>query len=98
MGDFNENGNPTSYAPAVSGDMNITNNGDGTYHIQFEFLDDKGNTWDGEWSGSFSEMSSAPVPRHTNYVELPDNGTTGTANADPHIGTMPFKYYKGTDL
>lgn len=98
MGDFNENGNPTSYAPAVSGDMNITNNGDGTYHIQFEFLDDKGNTWDGEWSGSFSEMSSAPVPRHTNYVELPDNGTTGTTNADPHIGTMPFKYYKGTDL
>lgn len=78
MGDFNENGNPTSYAPAVSGDLNITNNGDGTYHISFEFLDDKGNTWDGEWSGSFDESAYAPgLSKRTNYVELAD-GMIGT--------------------
>ena len=39
-------------APATSGDLIITNNGDGTYRIQFEFLDDKGHTWSGDWSGT----------------------------------------------
>ena len=28
------------------------NNGDGTYRIQFESLDDKGHTWSGDWSGT----------------------------------------------
>lgn len=38
-------------APAVDGELNIENNGDGTYTIKFSFKDDLGNTWDGEWSG-----------------------------------------------
>ncbi|HIZ86658.1 MAG TPA: hypothetical protein IAC03_00635 [Candidatus Coprenecus pullistercoris] len=43
-----------SYAPAVSGDLNITNNGNNNYTISFDFLDDKGNTWryEGEWTGT----------------------------------------------
>lgn len=42
----------TQYAPAISGNLEITNNGDGTYKIWFSFKDDIGNTWDGEWSGA----------------------------------------------
>lgn len=40
------------YAPATSGNLNITNHGDGTYTISFAFLDDREHTWDGEWTGT----------------------------------------------
>lgn len=43
-------------ASAESGDLKIVNKGDGTYEISFEFEDDRGNTWDGQWSGSFDDM------------------------------------------
>ena len=93
MGDFNENGNPTSYAPAVSGDLNITNNGDGTYHISFEFLDDKGNTWDGEWSGSFDESAYAPgLSRRTNYVELADGMICTRNDSSPFYERRPLRF------
>lgn len=39
------------FAPATSGDFNITNNGDGTYEMSFAFTDDKGYIWSGAWSG-----------------------------------------------
>lgn len=53
----------TQCAPAISGDLNITNNGDDTYKISFEFKDDKGYTWDGEWSGpiTIDDQSGASV-------------------------------------
>ena len=44
------------YAPAVSGDLDITNHGDGTYTLEFSHLDDKGYTWSGSWTGAI-EMS-----------------------------------------
>lgn len=44
----------TKFAPAKSGDLVITNNNDGTYTFSFKFQDDKGNTWDGEWTGELS--------------------------------------------
>lgn len=92
MGDFNENGNATSYAPAVSGDLNITNNGDGTYHIQFEFLDDKGNTWDGDWTGSFTELSTSSASQHRdNYVELPSNVLSDVEKVEIMHRNMPLK-------
>lgn len=49
-------------APAVSGDLSITNNGDDTYTISFAFTDDLGHVWDGEWTGvlDFSNRSYAP--------------------------------------
>lgn len=49
-------------APAVSGDLGITNNGDDTYTISFAFTDDLGHVWDGEWTGilDFSNRSYAP--------------------------------------
>lgn len=43
-------------APAVDGELNVTNHGDGTYTIEFEFLDDRGNTWDGNWTGELGFM------------------------------------------
>ena len=51
-------------APAVSGDLEITNIGDGTYNIKFTFKDDRGNTWNGEYEGyvSLQNYSSAPKP------------------------------------
>lgn len=49
-------------APAVSGNLSITNNGDDTYTISFAFTDDLGHVWDGEWTGvlDFSNRSYAP--------------------------------------
>lgn len=49
-------------APAVSGDLSITNNGDDIYTISFAFTDDLGHVWDGEWTGilDFSNRSYAP--------------------------------------
>lgn len=38
-------------APALDGDFTVTNHGDGTYDIEFSFTDDRGNIWDGSWSG-----------------------------------------------
>ena len=52
--DFDENGTPREYAPAVK-DKNsyikITNNDDGTYDITFSLKDDLSNTWSGSWNG-----------------------------------------------
>ena len=52
--DFDENGTPREYAPAVK-DKNsyieITNNDDGTYDITFSLKDDLSNTWYGSWNG-----------------------------------------------
>ena len=46
-----------SQAPAVSGDIDIVNNGDGTYDFTFNCEDGFGNTWSGSWSGSIDEMN-----------------------------------------
>ena len=40
------------FAPAVDGELSITNNGDGSYTLSFEFTDDAGNIFDGEWTGT----------------------------------------------
>ena len=45
-------GELAGYAPAISGDLNITNNGDGTYELSFSHVDDLGYTWSGSWSGT----------------------------------------------
>lgn len=70
-----EDGYISIAAPAVSGDLNITNHGDGTYTLSFAFSDGMGHTWDGEWTGSLGFMdwtwlygSSANTSR-PNYVE-----------------------------
>lgn len=54
LGGFEGDGNVSQYAPATSGDLIITNHGDGSYTVSFEFLDDKGHTWDGEWTGDIN--------------------------------------------
>lgn len=54
VGGFSEQNYVTQYAPATSGDMVITNNGDGTYKISFAFVDDLGYKWDGEWTGTIA--------------------------------------------
>ena len=68
MSAFNSIGQPGELAPATEGDLIITANEDGSYTIEFSFLDDKGHTWDGEWTG-FIELSKyafagdVPAPR-----------------------------------
>lgn len=66
LGGFDSQGYVTDYAPATSGDLNITNHGDGTYTISFKFIDDIGNTWDGEWTGelNMSDESSSYAPQY----------------------------------
>lgn len=60
-------------APAVGGELEITNHGDGTYTIKFAFLDDLGNTWDGEWTGAMSVLdfsSFSPEQRAAKMADL----------------------------
>lgn len=80
MGNIAEGGYAQAYAPAVGGDFDITNNGDGTYDISFSFVDDKGYVWDGTWSGEVEVIentqvsplkSRAAVMNHGNMI----NGT-----------------------
>lgn len=59
MGGFNNVGQPSELAPATEGDLEIKANEDGTYTLKFSFLDDKGHTWDGEWTGHIA-LSSLP--------------------------------------
>ena len=68
LADFEGDYGANEYAPATSGDLNITNHGDGTYTVSFAFLDDKEHTWDGEWTGTIEmvDMSAgigAPIWR-----------------------------------
>ena len=70
-----EDGYVSVAAPAVSGDLNITNHGDGTFTLSFAFDDGMGHIWDGEWTGELGFMdwtwlygSSANTSR-PNYVE-----------------------------
>lgn len=59
LGDFGSQGVVTAYAPATSGNLDITDNGDGTYTFSFSFLDDKGHTWDGLWTGQLKTVNSS---------------------------------------
>lgn len=68
LGGRDDKGYYVEYAPAMSGDLDIVNNGDGTYEFTFSFLDDKGHTWSGHWSGNVrtldyttSEASIVPL-------------------------------------
>lgn len=68
MGGFDGMGHASELAPATDGDLVITANNDGTYTLKFSFLDDKGNTWDGEWTGTiflskYAFAGDAPAAR-----------------------------------
>ena len=59
MGDYVD-GYPESYAPATSGDLEIIRNQDGGYTFNFVFQDDKGNVWDGTWTGPVDMVNMRP--------------------------------------
>lgn len=59
MGDYVD-GYPESYAPATSGDLEIVRNQDGGYTFNFVFQDDKGNVWDGTWTGPVDMVNMRP--------------------------------------
>ena len=76
LGGFEGDGNVSQYAPATSGDLIITNHGDGSYTVSFEFLDDKGHTWDGEWTGVINliddrAMGAPPVGAPRSRFNVP---------------------------
>lgn len=53
-GDFGSDGKPQSVAPAMGGTAEITNHGDGSYTVKFDFEDDRINTniFSGTWTGT----------------------------------------------
>lgn len=55
-GDFDADGKPQSVAPAKGGTLNVTNHGDGTYTIEFSFVDDSPlqNEFSGSWTGAIT--------------------------------------------
>lgn len=73
--------NIVGYAPAIDGTVNVVNNGDGTYDITFDCVDDAGNVWDGSWTGeietfdysqesSYSVKSAKPAGKTLDAKEL----------------------------
>lgn len=70
VGDLDGMRNPGEMAPATEGDLIITHNDDGTYTLEFSFLDDMGHTWDGEWTGS---IAISKYPFATDAVGAPHN-------------------------
>ena len=70
VGDLDGMRNPGEMAPATEGDLIITHNDDGTYTLEFSFLDDMGHTWDGEWTGS---ITISKYPFATDAVGAPHN-------------------------
>lgn len=65
VGDFTEQGLADGFAPATAGRLDVTGHGDGTCTFEFSFLDDKGNTWDGKWTGTLSVRSSSGIKQMT---------------------------------
>lgn len=59
MGNYVD-GYPEAYAPAISGDLNISKNPDGTYTLTFSFKDDRNNVWDGQWTGNLELLNMRP--------------------------------------
>lgn len=55
-GDFGSDGKPQSVAPAAGGELKVTNHGDGTYTIEFKFVDDSPlqNEYSGSWTGTLT--------------------------------------------
>lgn len=56
---YDAQGEIVNMAPATSGDLKITNNGGDNYTISFSFQDDRGNIWDGQWSGALTVYNYA---------------------------------------
>lgn len=52
---YKNGGKSGDYAPAITGELTIADNGDETYTFTFAFVDDKGYTWSGEWTGTVWE-------------------------------------------
>lgn len=48
----------------------MENHGDGTYTLSFEFVDDKGYTWDGEWTGNLNMTAWAPRKDNAERVNI----------------------------
>ena len=59
MGDYLD-GYPESYAPAVSGELEISRTQDGLYTLKFSFTDDRGHVWDGSWTGTLDLLNMRP--------------------------------------
>lgn len=66
-----EEGYVSHSAPAVGGELDVTNHGDGTYTIKFNFEDGKDHNWYGEWKGKFdfSDFSAFLSPERPGNVE-----------------------------
>lgn len=95
IGDFGDDGLVYAFAPATSGDLNITNNGDGTYTFSFAFLDDKGYTWDGSWTGKLDmidDSSFAPAKQIPYRLNIPESDAkTATVRENASAGSKARK-------
>ena len=96
VGGFTSDGYVTEFAPAISGDLNITNNNDGTYIISFSFVDDLGNTWEGEWEGEMQlegGSGSYYAPRRSS-VSILRNSSFNTVDKKEVMENLPVKAVK----
>lgn len=75
LGGFDANGYVTKLAPAMSGEVTISKNSDGSYTISFDCMDDAANPHNfyGTWTGKLNmvdQSSSAMIP-HPHFTSMP---------------------------
>ena len=95
LGGFDNQGYVSEFAPAMSGDLNITNNGDGTYAISFSFIDDLGYTWDGSWEGRLSledqSFGGAMAPVRSSVNTFRDTNPFVSVDKVEMVNNLPIK-------
>ena len=96
VGGFTSDGYVTEFAPAISGDLNIINNNDGTYIISFSFVDDLGNTWEGEWEGEMQleDGSGSYYAPKRSSVSILRNSSFNTVDKKEVMENLPIKAVK----
>lgn len=79
MSDFDAEGLPHLYAPAESGDLHITNHGDGSYTFKFDFGDGLNHLWSGEWTGKPEMVNKDPKDSGISDIasDLPEFNVSG---------------------
>ena len=89
---------PVGYAPAVDGTVKVVNNGDGTYDITFDCVDDAGNVWDGSWTGEIETLDNSQASSYSVKSAKPAGKTLDAKELMPVEEKSEFMNANGLKL
>lgn len=90
--------NIVGYAPAVDGTVKVVNNGDGTYDITFDCVDDAGNVWDGSWTGAIETLDYSQASSYSVKSAKPAGKTLDAKELKPVEEKSEFMNANGLKL